>query len=574
MLLLDGKKLILHPPGHEKMTLTKWEVVPGDLGSLIDYFDGKACTFKFVNCTVLEDDSITELSVGLTLPRFADSVAIVGGGWLPPSLALPFSKVFADRNFISSVLASYMDGKNIRKEVVFTEIEDVQSIPFSLDVLPFVLEANKKNFPTRALMDEQFFEVVSKLKKSLPKIPIHQYQGIDANDYAEKLLNFLRPKMEKRQKFLYEFTQKFPPNSAAEKILQNWMGIAKLAAENELEPNDFMVLVVMLATSSSQSGWPGAGVLKLDKQYSMELAYNAVCDLMLLEFLLNHQDKYPEQNYVAMTGDKNLAKLAAALKQLRSSGSNGATKGYTTSLSLELFKGNQKLAKKFQRIISGQMVELISLKELKPGDIFLCYSGKKLDPIRGAINKVTGSPYSHSGIYLGNRFVFESVVVEGVKKTKIRDFIGRYSHVAVFRQPDAWHQKNVDALNLFAKRVLERDARYNLSGIVRFTSLVRQHSKDLMRSLEDYFSGRATPRPTIKEKYFCSELVADCFADVGFIAPSAAMVYRSDAISPVALASDPTFGTFVGYTSLDGEYEVPVDDEFYHRATFKEIFGP
>ncbi len=51
--------------------------------------------------------------------------------------------------------------------------------------------------------------------------------------------------------------------------------------------------------------------------------------------------------------------------------------------------------------------------------------------------------------------------------------------------------------------------------------------------------------PVDKSRYFCSELVADCFVITGFVEPSAAVVYKPNATSPGALGRDPTFGIFV-----------------------------
>jgi hypothetical protein len=58
----------------------------------------------------------------------------------------------------------------------------------------------------------------------------------------------------------------------------------------------------------------------------------------------------------------------------------------------------------------------------------------------------------------------------------------------------------------------------------------------------------------------------------GILDPSAAVVYRSDVISPGDLGRDPTFGTFCGYVSDVSGYNIPETDEFFHATTFHEIF--
>ena len=570
MILLDGKILIIEVPDGEKISLKKWTVVPGDLGSLLNFYEGKSCTFELINCMTVSDELIENISATISLSKFADSVAIVKGGWLPPSLALTDSRVLADRNFVSNLVASYQDGKLTGFSKTSQIITDFEKIPFSVDVLPFIMEANGKNFPTPQLINEQLEEVQKKLRKSLPKIKIVQYYGITLGDYAEKLLRGLRPFMEKRQKFFYEFAHKFPPNSSTEKVVSNWLGIAKLANSLGLAPNDFSVMLVLLSTSSGQSGWPGSGVLKSNKKYTMEDAYNATCDVMLIELLLNYHDNIPRGNYIAMTGDKNLAKVAAVMGHLKNGRHDGE---YKMSVPFSLFKGDMKLADKFSKILDGKMLELLPVRSLCAGDILLCYNDRKSDVIGYAIDKVTGSRYAHAAIYLGKGLVLESTVIEGVAEIRVQDFLKRYEHIAVFRQPDAWNGENLELLSKFSKKVLESGAKYNLSGVAKYVRVETKHQKNVMRELELFFVGKSVPLPTLKKKYFCSELVVDCFVAVGFIMPSTAIFYRSDTFSPVKLANDATFGTFVGYASCNKDHEISEDDEFYNRATFKEIFG-
>jgi len=573
MISLGEKILMVEVPDGERIYLKKWSVVPGHIASLLDFYEGKPCAIALINCVTVNNDLIAKVSATVSLSKFADSVAIVKGGWLPPSLALTNSRVLADRNFVSNLVASYENGKLIDSSATSSAITDFEKVPFVVDVLPFVLEANSNNFPTRQLINEQLDEVIKKLRKALPRIEIGQYSGITLGDYAEKLLRHLRPSMEKRQKFFYEFAHTFPPNSSSEKVVLNWMGIAKLANSLGLASNDFAVMLVLLTTSSGQSGWPGSGVLKSHKQYTMEDAYNAACDIMLIELLLNHHDMAPNANYIAMTGDKNLAKIAAVMGNLKNSGVDGQSKIYKMSISAELFKGDLKLAGKFSKILDGRMLELLPVKSLCAGDILLCYSDGKWDIIGDAIDRVTGSRYGHAAIYLGKGLVLESTVVEGVAKLKVQDLLQRYEHVAVFRQPDAWTKENLELLNEFAKKVLSSDAYYNLSGIMKYVRVEAKHRTAVMRELELFFAGKSVPLPTLKKKYFCSELVVACFIAVGFITPSAAIFYRSDTFSPVKLANDATFGTFVGYASHNKDHEVSEDDEFYNRATFKQIFG-
>jgi len=66
---------------------------------------------KFFDLKVEEDETITEIDIEAVLPLFAQSAAIVLGGWLPPSLTLPNNIAFSDRNFVSHLSSQYQDGK-------------------------------------------------------------------------------------------------------------------------------------------------------------------------------------------------------------------------------------------------------------------------------------------------------------------------------------------------------------------------------------------------------------------------------------------------------------------------------
>jgi len=95
----------------------------------------------------------------------------------------------------------------------------------------------------------------------------------------------------------------------------------------------------------------------------------------------------------------------------------------------------------------------------------------------------------------------------------------------------------------------------------------------LPQHLELYFQGDLSEQLFKKQQYFCSELVAYCFIVAGLLDPSAAILYHPATITPGALGSDSTFGTFFGYILSTEEYSVPDNDQFYHQTPFHEIFG-
>jgi len=217
---------------------------------------------------------------------------------------------------------------------------------------------------------------------------------------------------------------------------------------------------------------------------------------------------------------------------------------------------------------------MVSINELRAGDVLLGYKDSKLNPVGKCISHITDSKYTHAAICIDSCTAAESTPAAGVTKTNLHDFVERYDHIAAFRQPDAWQPPTrVQALNAFINSVIASRAKYNLREVVSFKKRSEVHQLSLTDQLHAFFAGNLAPAPVEKGRYFCSELVADCFVATGFIDPSAAVVYKSNVTSPGSLGRDPTFGTFLGYVSVVPNYSVPDSDEFLNTSTFSEIFG-
>ncbi len=225
------------------------------------------------------------------------------------------------------------------------------------------------------------------------------------------------------------------------------------------------------------------------------------------------------------------------------------------------------------------MNNYLSINNLKSGDVLLCRSKSDKDIVSNKIGKVTDSKYCHAAIYIGNNIAAESRAIEGrwlkgeVVKNNIKDIVKRYGHIAVFRQPDAWPSDRIEALDLFINNVVETGAKYNLSGIKNFTNNKEEHNANVYEKLNDFFNNNIQANSPNKDKYFCSELVADCFVATEFLSASAAVLYKSDTYSPGDLGKDPTFGTFVGYITSKKDYVIPDNDDFVNNTTYSEIFG-
>jgi hypothetical protein len=124
----------------------------------------------------------------------------------------------------------------------------------------------------------------------------------------------------------------------------------------------------------------------------------------------------------------------------------------------------------------------------------------------------------------------------------------------------------------FAKKLLAEGPKYPGLGVLKHFKKTKQaHEDSLHEQLTRFFEGTLQPTSQEKDEYFCSEFVAPCFIYVGYIEPSAAIIFNPRAISPGDLGKDPVWGTVLGYVSLINDYEVPPNDEFYNHTTFSEI---
>ncbi|MCF7981916.1 MAG: hypothetical protein K9K86_08020 [Pseudomonadales bacterium] len=223
--------------------------------------------------------------------------------------------------------------------------------------------------------------------------------------------------------------------------------------------------------------------------------------------------------------------------------------------------------------------EFRNVSELKPGDVLLCYCDPSKDLVGNLIHSVTDSEYCHAAIFYGDNIAVETRAKDGMKKGKVEkvnisDLVSRYQHVAVIRQPDAWASDNrVNALRLFIDKVVEREVKYNFKGILTFKNRKEFHETNTYQKLSDFFENETDQQEVEKHQYFCSEFVCDCFIAVGFILPSAAILYQSDTYSPGDLCKDPTFGTFWDYLTDKSEYKVSESDQFYFTTPYDVLFG-
>jgi hypothetical protein len=200
---------------------------------------------------------------------------------------------------------------------------------------------------------------------------------------------------------------------------------------------------------------------------------------------------------------------------------------------------------------------MLDKSDLRPGDLLLCRGADKLlDPrnfARKRIRDLTGSPFTHAAIYLGDDEVGDAVPLKGVSVRRLDALLKDAEYMVVLRHPDAWDEERIAGLRQFIEGLQRAGARYNYEGVKKFQENKDGHAQaDLTKKLEDFFANAPADSGFKPDTpFFCSELAVACLVNSGFIDKSAEVVYEPGIHAPGDLARDNTFGFKVGYLSSD-----------------------
>ena len=207
----------------------------------------------------------------------------------------------------------------------------------------------------------------------------------------------------------------------------------------------------------------------------------------------------------------------------------------------------------------------VSVADLLPGDVLLYRaSGQKF--YQKQITEVTGSPYTHAAIFLGNGLVAESNFPYGVAKQSVQKSIEGSGCVAVLRSQLGFGGDRPRQLNEFVDSVLEANRFYDLIGVVTFNKAAKQYQENRLDFIRRNYGEVTSNAEFAKQKFFCSAFVVACYSVAGVIEPSAQVAYVPDMFSPGNLYQDPTFGWVLGYLLPEGG-SIPDDDPVQTQGT-------
>jgi hypothetical protein len=210
---------------------------------------------------------------------------------------------------------------------------------------------------------------------------------------------------------------------------------------------------------------------------------------------------------------------------------------------------------------------IISPADLLPGDILL-FSSLSQKPHAKQISKVTGSPYTHAAIYIGDGEIAESTP-PFVKIRKLSAADTKGTRIGVLRSQMGFSEKRAAAVREFVQQLVAKHATYDFAGVLKFNGRHKEFHERLMDEIAANYGKITTTDEFLKQAYFCSALVATCYVVAGVIGDTAQVAYPPNVISPGDIHRDPTFGWVLGYIVPDGE-KIPTDDPLMAGTLWKD----
>lgn len=298
------KDVTVVPRGYEELLATKAEkAVTIELrmfnGVIVDSDIEGADPSKYANITAT-----------LVSPFTANSIGLVPGGWLPSILAATVdnSAVLLDRNVVIEIVSRFERGESKGRRADFLDLLKDEEI--SINPCLYAMEGSLQRIPDDTHVRQEFEQAIARLSRALPKAKL--MIGSRSIDGIMGLIEEARPSLERKQRFLQSIAPILQSPIGAQRQNQVWCEVLSIAKGCGVAPTDLVVLAALSAVVTPQSS-PARKLLKFQPGYKASLAYNALCDLRALEYLLNCTARYPELRVQLCTADRALALFWTAL---------------------------------------------------------------------------------------------------------------------------------------------------------------------------------------------------------------------------------------------------------------------
>ncbi len=327
--------------------IESFDVVPNSFVDMIEMNNTNSISVKLYN--IVSDDCENDTIIDITMEHFVknDAYLIVLGGWIPCSCIAKNTLLLADRNIVSEIIRRYSNGKKKVNEE-FDSFDNIfLNMNICLDLLPFVLEGNAQKLPENEQIDEQYNSAYNDIKLALPELNIATYPA----EYYYKMKNTLAPIINKRIIFLQKIAPKINKQFRDENKEEAVKLVFKAAEEANLKKDDLVVLLALLRIIIKGNKSPAQLVLKDSQNYSKENAYNAIFDLVTIEFLINYDSFYHSTQYkkAFITRDKGLSLFSSMFNNIKISSAVKGKLVITSTLPSEIFGNDEKLINLYKK---------------------------------------------------------------------------------------------------------------------------------------------------------------------------------------------------------------------------------
>lgn len=299
---------------HPAMTLVGGDFKPMGLPAYRRFMNEGVLPVDVVNA---RETSLPELSgefVGysteIKTTYTSGTVALLRNGWLPPTFLPHDVHILLDRNAVTEITGFFVDGE-LRRERRDDLIEFLCSKAPILNPFLYALEGNERRVPTHSEMADLVIEANEKLARALPECEIRP-KGLAGIEGLKGLLKDSETTFSNGLAFLEKAVPLVQSSGKLEKRLKATKTILELAKIHQ--PSLFTRLVCLSALWNGQDFNPARKLLKPAKKYTHEMAYNALCDLRIIELFLGITAFQTSNQFAVMTKDLALIQFWLALK--------------------------------------------------------------------------------------------------------------------------------------------------------------------------------------------------------------------------------------------------------------------
>ncbi len=252
-------------------------------------------------------------------------IALVMDGWLPAIYAIQRSQLLLDRNIVSEFSNRFELGNASGRNNLNPDFVDFLShfdYECNINISAFAIEGSNRRHPNMEEVAEQLLMAKAKIQAALPGYKI-QPAGPHAVNGILALIGEGRHEFERGVAFLQKVSPRLMQTLTGEKRRRVWDFILSAALECGLQKTDLIVFAAISAAAGSQKLNPAKKIIKPKPDYTEEDAYNAMADFQLLVLFMNLIQKFPNEKFVLLTKDKELAKLWMGIILIEASGENG-----------------------------------------------------------------------------------------------------------------------------------------------------------------------------------------------------------------------------------------------------------